>query len=203
MDEVIKLIRASKTVEEAKTGLMSNFDLSEIQAKAILDLRLQKLTGLERDKLKAEYEELKAIIAYLNRILDEEDLRYSIIKEDLIDVRDKYGDERRTLIEHAADDINILDLIPDEEVVITISHMGYIKRTPLAEYREQRRGGRGMKGVGHREEDFTEHLFVATAHQYLLLFTEQGRCYWLRVYEIPEMRQRHQRAGNSEFIEHA
>lgn len=186
LDEVIKLIRASKTVEEAKTGLMSNFDLSEIQAKAILDLRLQKLTGLERDKLKAEYEELKAIIAYLNRILDEEDLRYSIIKEDLIDVRDKYGDERRTLIEHAADDINILDLIPDEEVVITISHMGYIKRTPLAEYREQRRGGRGMKGVGHREEDFTEHLFVATAHQYLLLFTEQGRCYWLRVYEIPE-----------------
>jgi len=186
LDEVIKLIRASKTVDEARAGLMSNFDLSEIQAKAILDLRLQKLTGLERDKLKAEYEELKATIAYLNRILDEEDLRFSIIKEDLIEVRDKYGDERRTLIEPAADDINILDLIPDEDVVITISHMGYIKRTPLAEYREQRRGGRGMRGVGHREEDFTEHLFVASTHQYLLLFTEQGRCYWLRVYEVPE-----------------
>ena len=186
LDAVIKLIRASKTVDEAKSGLISNFDLSEVQAKAILDLRLQKLTGLERDKLKAEYQELMNIIAYLNRILNEEDLRYSIIKEDLLDMKEKYGDERRTLIEHAADDINILDLIPDEDVVITISHMGYIKRTPLAEYREQRRGGRGMKGVAHRDEDFTEHLFVATTHQYLLLFTEQGRCYWLRVYEIPE-----------------
>jgi DNA gyrase subunit A len=186
LDEVIKLIRASKTVDEAKSGLISNFSLSEIQAKAILDLRLQKLTGLERDKLKAEYQELQETIAYLNRILDEQDLRYSLIKEDLLEMKEKYGDERRTQIEHAADDINILDLIPDEDVVITISHMGYIKRTPLAEYREQRRGGRGMKGVAHRDEDFTEHLFVASTHQYLLLFTEQGRCYWLRVYEVPE-----------------
>lgn len=186
LDAVIKLIRGSKTVDDAKAGLMSDFELSEIQAKAILDLRLQKLTGLERDKLKAEYQELQETIAYLNRILNEEDLRYSIIKEELLEVKEKYGDERRTMIEHAADDINILDLIPDEDVVITISHMGYIKRTPLAEYREQRRGGRGMKGVAHRDEDFTEHLFVATTHQYLLLFTEQGRCYWLRVYEIPE-----------------
>ena len=186
LDAVIKLIRGSKTVDDAKAGLMSDFELSEIQAKAILDLRLQKLTGLERDKLKAEYQELQETIAFLNRILNEEDLRYSIIKEELVEVKEKYGDERRTMIEHAADDINILDLIPDEDVVITISHMGYIKRTPLAEYREQRRGGRGMKGVAHRDEDFTEHLFVATTHQYLLLFTEQGRCYWLRVYEIPE-----------------
>jgi len=186
LDEVIKLIRASKTPEDARTGLMTNFNLSEIQARAILDLRLQKLTGLERDKIKEEYTQLMELIKYLQRILSEEPLRFQILRDEMLEVKEKYGDERRTKIEPAADDINILDLIADEDYVITISHMGYIKRTSLAEYREQRRGGRGMKGVGHRDEDFTEHLFVASAHQYILLFTELGRCYWLRAYEVPE-----------------
>ncbi len=186
LDEVIKLIRASKTVEEAREGLMANFKLSEIQSRAILDLRLQKLTGLERDKIKDEYAQLMETISFFERILADEVLRYQILKDDILEMKEKYGDERRTKIEPAADDINILDLIADDECVITISHMGYIKRTILSDYKEQRRGGRGMKGVAHRDEDFTEHLFMATAHQYLLLFTEKGRCYWLKVYEIPE-----------------
>jgi len=186
LDEVIKLIMASKTVEEAREGLMANFKLSEIQSRAILDLRLQKLTGLERDKIKDEYAQLMETISFFERILADEVLRYQILKDDILEMKEKYGDERRTKIEPAADDINILDLIADDECVITISHMGYIKRTILSDYKEQRRGGRGMKGVAHRDEDFTEHLFMATAHQYLLLFTEKGRCYWLKVYEIPE-----------------
>lgn len=186
LDEVISLIRASKSVEDAKNGLMEKFGLTEIQAKAILDLRLQKLTGLERDKIREEYNELMKTIAYLESILADEGLRMQIIKDELAEVKEKYGDERRTLIEHAADDISIEDLIPNEEVVITISHMGYIKRTPLTEYREQNRGGRGNRGVTHREEDFVEHLFVGTTHNYLLYFTEQGRCFWMKVYEIPE-----------------
>lgn len=186
LDAVIKLIRASETVDAAKDGLMSNFGLSEIQAKAILDLRLQKLTGLERDKIKAEYNELMEQIAYLQRILDEVELRMKIIKDELIEVRDKFGDERRTEIDFSGGDMRMEDMIADEEVVITISHMGYVKRTPLTEYKTQSRGGVGSRGATTRDEDFIEHVFVATNHNYLLFFTEQGRCFWLRVYEIPE-----------------
>jgi DNA gyrase subunit A len=186
LDEVISLIRASKNVEEARNGLMSQFKLSEVQAKAILDMRLQKLTGLEREKIKEEFKEIMETIAYLEKVLGDEGIRMEIIKEELLEMKAKYGDERRTSIEHSADDISIEDLIPDDEMVITISHMGYVKRTPLAEYREQHRGGRGNRGVAHRDEDFVEHLFLATSHQYMLYFTEQGRCFWMKVYEIPE-----------------
>ncbi len=186
LDAVIKLIRASQTVDIAKEGLMSNFGLSEIQSKAILDLRLQKLTGLERDKIKAEYNELMEQIAYLQRILDEVDLRMQIIRDELTEIRDKFGDERRTLIDFSGGDMRMEDMIADEEVVITISHMGYVKRTALSEYKTQSRGGVGSRGANTRDEDFIEHVFVATNHNYMLFFTEQGRCFWLRVYEIPE-----------------
>lgn len=186
LDAVIALIRASKTVDDAKDGLMTKFGLSEIQAKAILELRLQKLTGLERDKIKAEFNELMEQIAYFKRILDEKDLRMAIIKEELVEVRDKYGDERRSEIEYAGGDMRIEDMIADEDVVITISHLGYVKRTPLTEYRTQSRGGVGSRGATTRDEDFIEHVFVASNHNYMLFFTEQGRCFWLRVYEIPE-----------------
>ncbi|NDH90331.1 MAG: DNA gyrase subunit A, partial [Flavobacteriia bacterium] len=186
LDAVIALIRGSKTVDDARDGLMSKFGLSEIQAKAILELRLQKLTGLERDKIKAEFNELMEQIAYFKRILDEKDLRMSIIKEELVEIRDKYGDERRSEIEYAGGDMRIEDMIADEDVVITISHMGYVKRTPLTEYRTQSRGGVGARGATTRDEDFIEHVFVASNHNYLLFFTEQGRCFWLRVFEIPE-----------------
>jgi DNA gyrase subunit A len=186
LDAVIKLIRASQTVDIAKDGLMSQFGLSEIQSKAILDLRLQKLTGLERDKIKAEYNELMEQIAYLQRILSEVELRMQIIKDELIEVRDKFGDERRTEIDFSGGDMRMEDMIADEEVVITISHMGYVKRTPLTEYKTQSRGGVGSRGANTRDEDFIEHVFVATNHNYMLFFTEQGRCFWLRVYEIPE-----------------
>lgn len=186
LDEVISLIRSSATPDDAKNGLMERFGLSEIQAKAILDLRLQKLTGLERDKIKEEYEELMKTIAYLKEILENVELRMKIIKDELIEIRDKYGDERRTEIEYAGGDVSIEDMIADEEVVITISHAGYIKRTNLSEYRVQNRGGVGSKAATTRDEDFIEQVFVATNHNYILFFTEQGRCYWLRVYEIPE-----------------
>ena len=186
LDAVIALIRASKTVDDAKDGLMTKFGLSEIQAKAILELRLQKLTGLERDKIKAEFNELMEQIAYFKRILDEKDLRMAIIKEELVEVRDKYGDERRSEIEYAGGDMRIEDMIADEDVVITISHLGYVKRTPLTEYRTQSRGGVGSRGATTRDEEFIEHVFVASNHNYMLFFTEQGRCFWLRVYEIPE-----------------
>lgn len=186
LDEVIALIRAAGTVEEAREGLISKFSLSEIQAKAILDLRLQKLTGLEREKLKEEYEEVMKLIDYLNSILADEALRMKIIKDELIVVKEKYGDPRRTFITATSEDIGIEDIIPNESVVVTISHAGYIKRTPLTEYRVQNRGGRGNKGVSHRDEDFVEHMFVASTHNYLLLFTEQGRCFWMKVYEVPE-----------------
>ncbi len=186
LDAVITLIRASQTPDEAKAGLMASFGLSEIQAKAILEMRLQRLTGLERDKIKAEYAELMKLIDYLNSILADETLRMNIIKDDLREVKEKFDDGRRSRIEHAASDFRIEDTIPDENVVITISHMGYIKRTPLSEYRVQNRGGRGVKGTEIRDEDFLEHLFVATNHNYLLFFTENGKCFWLRVYEIPE-----------------
>lgn len=186
LDAVINMIRSSKNPDDAKDGLMSSFGLTEIQAKAILDLRLQRLTGLERQKIKDEYDELMKLIAYLESVLNDEALRYTIIKDELKEMKEKYGDERRTRIEHSAGEIDIEDLIPNEKVVLTISHMGYIKRTSLSEYKEQNRGGRGNKGVAHRDEDFVEHLFVANTHNYMLFFTEQGRCFWMKVYELPE-----------------
>ena len=186
LDAVIKLIRGSATPEEARNGLMSEFKLSEIQAKAILDMRLQKLTGLERDKIKAEYEELMKTIEYLKSILSDKSKRMEIIKDELIEMKDKYGDDRRTDIEFAGGDVSIEDMIPDTEVVITISHAGYIKRTPLSEYKKQNRGGVGAKAASTRDKDFIENVFVATNHQYMLFFTELGRCFWMRVFEIPE-----------------
>ena len=186
LDEVIQLIRESRDPEIAKTGLMEKFELSEIQAKAILEMRLQRLTGLEREKILKEYEEIKKLIEHLKEILANEPMRMGIIKDELLEVQDRYGDERRTDIEHAADDFTVEDMIPDEEMVITISHEGYIKRTPLAEYRTQGRGGVGSKGVSTKDSDFTEHLFIATAHNYLLIFTEFGKVFWKKVWEIPE-----------------
>ena len=186
IDEIIKLIRASQTPDEAKTGLMSSFDLTEIQAKAILDMRLQRLTGLERDKIQGEYDELLKKIEYYKSILEDITLRMTIIKEELLEMKQKFGDKTRTEIEYTANDFRIEDTIPDEEVVITISHLGYIKRTLLSEYRTQSRGGRGSKGSVTRDDDFVEYLFVATNHNYLLFFTEQGKCFWMRVFEIPE-----------------
>jgi DNA gyrase subunit A len=186
IEEVIKLIRASSTPEEARTGLMEKFGLSDIQARAILDMTLRRLTGLERDKIKEEYAELMKTIEWLKSVLADEGLRMQIIKDELIEIMDKYGDERRTTIIHSADDMSMEDFIEDEEVVITISHEGYIKRTPATEYRIQGRGGKGSKGSNSRNEDFIEHLLVATNHNYMLFFTEAGRCFWLRVYEIPE-----------------
>ncbi len=186
LDEVITLIRNSRTPEDARNGLMERFELSEIQAKAILDLRLQKLTGLERDKLKEEHAELMKTIEHLEAILANLEMRMDIIKQELLEVKEKYGDERRSEIEYSAEDFSIEDMIPDEEVVVTISHMGYIKRTQLSEYRRQNRGGTGSRGSSTRDEDFLEHLFVATTHNYLLIFTEKGKCYWMRVFEVPE-----------------
>ena len=186
LDDVIALIKSSKTPEEAREGLMSKYGLTEIQAKAILDLRLQKLTGLEQDKIKAEHAELMKLIAHLENILNDESLRMSIIKDELIEIRDKYGDDRRTEIEYAGGDLSIEDMIPNSEVVITISHLGYIKRTLLSEYKTQSRGGVGSKGATTRDQDFVEHIFMATNHNYMLFFTEKGKCFWLKVYEIPE-----------------
>ncbi len=186
LDAVIQLIRESKSAEEARNGLMQQFGLSEIQAKAILDMRLQRLTGLEQDKIRQEHKEVLDLIDYLNKILSDEGLRMQIIKDELTEVKEKYGDARRTEIELSGDEISIEDLIPNEAVVVSISHMGYIKRTPLTEYRTQTRGGVGNRGVSHRDEDFVEHIFVANTHNYLLFFTEQGRCFWMKVYEIPE-----------------
>ena len=186
LDEIIALIRASVTPEEAKTGLMTRFNLSDIQAKAILDMRLQKLTGLEREKIKQDYEELIKLIADLKEILGSFERRMQIIKDELIELKEKYGDERRSQVVYTAEDISMEDLIPDEKVVITISRMGYIKRTPLSEYRQQKRGGRGSRGSTTRDEDFLEHLFIATNHNYMLFFTEKGKVFWMRVFEIPE-----------------
>ncbi len=186
LDEVIALIRASKTVDEAQEGLMKTFELSEIQAKAILDMRLQRLTGLEREKVKNEYEELLEKIEYYKKILGSEDLQKEIVKEELQEVKETFGDERRTEISLDGGDISIEDMIPNEDVVVTISHLGYIKRTKVSEYRTQGRGGRGSRGSKTRDADFVEHLFSARTHDNLLLFTEQGKCFWLKVYEIPE-----------------
>ncbi len=186
LDAVIKLIRESRTPDAAKEGLMSQFGLSEIQSKAILEMRLQRLTGLEIDKIREEYNAVLKEIEYYESVLASEELRMEIIKSEIAEIKEKYGDVRRTNIEFSAGEFNIEDLIPNEEVVITISHMGYIKRTQLSEYKEQNRGGKGLRGVSHRDADFVEHLFIASTHNYLLLFTEQGRCFWLKVYEIPE-----------------
>jgi DNA gyrase subunit A len=186
LDEVIALIRASRTPEDARTGLIEQFELSEIQARAILEMRLQKLTGLEQEKLKEEYAEIMKIIEHLKEILASESMRMQIIKDELTEIKEKYGDDTRTEIEYTAKDFSITDTIPDEEVAITISHMGYIKRTALTEYRRQHRGGIGAKGSEKRGEDFLEHLYIATNHNYMLFFTEKGKCYWLRVFEIPE-----------------
>ncbi|NBR82563.1 MAG: DNA gyrase subunit A [Flavobacteriia bacterium] len=186
LDEVIKLIRSSQTPDAAREGLMSSFGLSEAQARAILDLRLQRLTGLERDKIKSEYDELMERISYYKKVLSDEGLRFQIIKDELYEVKEQYGDERRTDIDYAGGDLSIEDMIPDEQVIITISHAGYVKRTPLAEYRTQSRGGVGHRGASTRDEDFIEYLFTATNHNYMLFFTEKGRCFWLRAYEIPE-----------------
>ena len=186
LDEVIKLIRASNSPEDARTGLMESFSLSDIQARAILDMTLRRLTGLERDKIKEEYAELMKTIEYLNQILGDEVLRMKIITDELIEIREKFGDERRTSITHSADDMRMEDFIVDEEVVITISHEGYIKRTPLTEYRKQGRGGKGSMGSQSRDKDFIEHILIATNHNYMLFFTETGKCFWLRVFEIPE-----------------
>ena len=186
IDAVIKLIRASSSPEEARKGLMESFKLSEIQARAILDMRLQKLTGLERDKLRAEYDELTALITDLKDILNKKERRMSIIKEELLDVRERFGDERRSVIEFSGAEVSIEDMIPDEQVVITISHAGYIKRTRLAEYRSQFRGGVGARGSSTREEDFLENIFTATNHNWLLIFTKLGKCFWMRIFEVPE-----------------
>ena len=186
IDEVIKIIRASQSADVARESLIKSFKLSEIQAKAIVEMRLRQLTGLEQDKLRTEYNDLLKTIANLKDILDKKDRRMDIIKEELVEIKNKYGDERRSNIEYAGGDFSMEDMIPDDQVVITISHAGYIKRTPLNEYKTQNRGGVGQKASTTRDEDFLQDLFVGTNHQYMLFFTQKGKCFWMRVYEIPE-----------------
>jgi DNA gyrase subunit A len=186
IDEVIEIIKTSDSPDHARERLSERFGLSEIQTRAIVDMRLRQLTGLEQDKLRNEYEDLMKLIADLKDILDKEERRMQIIKDELLEVKSKYGDARRSVIEYGASDLRMEDLIADDEVVVTISHAGYIKRTNLSEYKVQNRGGMGSKGSTTRDKDFLEHLFIATNHNYLLIFTEKGRCFWMRVYEIPE-----------------
>jgi DNA gyrase subunit A len=186
IDEVIALIKASKNTEEAREKLIERFKLSDIQARAIVEMRLRQLTGLEQDKLRAEYEEIMKLIDHLRALLADVNLRTALIKEELNEIKDKYGDARRSLIEYSGGDVSIEDLIADESVVVTISHAGYIKRTNLSEYKTQNRGGVGQKSAGTRDQDFLEHMFVATNHQYMMFFTQKGKCFWMRVYEIPE-----------------
>lgn len=186
IDEVIALIKASKNTEEARGKLIERFKLSDIQSRAIVEMRLRQLTGLEQDKLRAEYDEIMKLIEYLRGLLADVNLRTALIKEELEEIREKYGDERRSVIEYSGGDVSIEDLIADENVVITISHAGYIKRTNLSEYKTQNRGGVGQKSAGTRDQDFLEHMFVATNHQYMMFFTQKGKCFWMRVYEIPE-----------------
>jgi DNA gyrase subunit A len=186
IDEVIKIIRASSNADEARASLIERFELTEIQAKAIVEMRLRQLTGLEQDKLRAEFDEIMITIADLKDILANEPRRYQIIKDELLHIKDKYGDERRSIIEYAGGDMRIEDMIPDTKVVVTISNAGYLKRTNLDEYKVQNRGGRGQKGATTRNEDFLEHLFVGTNHQYMMFFTQKGKVFWMRVYEIPE-----------------
>ncbi|MFV5685961.1 DNA gyrase subunit A [Flavobacterium sp. GB2R13] len=186
IDEVIALIKASKSTEEAREKLIERFNLSDIQSRAIVEMRLRQLTGLEQDKLRTEYDEIMKLIEHLKALLADVNLRIALIKEELTEIRDKYGDERRSVIEYSGGDVSIEDLIADENVVITISHAGYIKRTNLTEYKTQNRGGVGQKSAGTRDQDFLEHMFVATNHQYMMFFTQKGKCFWMRVYEIPE-----------------
>ena len=186
IDEVIKIIRGSKDGEEARARLIERFKLSELQARAIVEMRLRQLTGLEQDKLRAEYDEIMKLITSLKELLASKELRMQVIKDELAEIKEKYGDARRSLIEYSGGDVSIEDLIADENVVVTISHAGYIKRTSLSEYKTKNRGGVGQKSAGTRDQDFLEHLFVATNHQYLLFFTQKGKCFWMRVYEIPE-----------------
>ena len=186
IDEVIALIRSSSNADEARNKLIEKFELTEIQAKAIVEMRLRQLTGLEQDKLRGEYDELLKTISDLKDILDKKERRMSIIKDELIHIKEKYGDERRSKIEYAGGNFSVEDMIPNDKVVITISHAGYIKRTPLTEYKTQNRGGVGQKASTTRNEDFLEHLFVGTNHQYMLFFTQKGKCFWMRVFEIPE-----------------
>ena len=186
IDKVIEIIKSSSNADNARENLIKEFSLSEVQAKAIVEMRLRQLTGLEQDKLRNEHAELLELIKDLKDILDNKERRMSIIKEELIEIKEKHGDERRSVIEFAGGELSIEDMIPDEKVVITISHAGYIKRTPLAEYKTQNRGGVGQKGSTTRSEDFLEYLFVGTNHQYMLFFTQKGKCFWMRVYEIPE-----------------
>lgn len=186
IDEVIAIIRGSKNADEARERLIERFSLSEIQARAIVEMRLRQLTGLEQEKLRAEFDEIMKLISHLQELLASKEMRMNLIKEELAEIKAKYGDERRSKIEYAGGEMNIEDLIADEQVVITISHAGYIKRTPLSEYKTQNRGGVGQKSAGTRDQDFLEHMYVATNHQYMLFFTQKGKCYWLRVYEIPE-----------------
>ena len=186
IDEVIALIRGSKNADEAREKLIERFELTEIKAKAIVEMRLRQLTGLEQDKLRAEFEEIMKTIADLKDILENEPRRYQIIKDELLHIKEKYGDERRSTIEYAGGDMRIEDMIPNHKVVVTISNAGYLKRTNLDEYKVQNRGGRGPKGATTRNEDFLEHLFVGTNHQYMLFFTQKGKVFWMRVYEIPE-----------------
>ena len=186
IDEVIEIIKASKNADNAKENLMKKYNLSEIQSKAIVEMRLRQLTGLEQDKLRGEFEEIKQLIKDLKNILSNEDIRMKIISDELIEIRDRYGDDRRSIIEYSGGDLSIEDMIPDEKVLITISHAGYIKRTSLTEYKIQNRGGVGQKASTTRNEDFLEDLFVGSNHQYMLFFTQKGKCFWMRVYEIPE-----------------
>ncbi len=186
IDEVIALIKASKSTEEAREKLIERFNLSDIQSRAIVEMRLRQLTGLEQDKLRTEYDEIMKLIEHLKALLADVNLRIALIKEELTEIRDKYGDARRSVIEYSGGDVSIEDLIADENVVITISHAGYIKRTNLTEYKTQNRGGVGQKSAGTRDQDFLEHMFVATNHQYMMFFTQKGKCFWMRVYEIPE-----------------
>ncbi|AMD85551.1 DNA gyrase subunit A [Capnocytophaga haemolytica] len=186
IDEVIAIIRSSKSPDEARTRLMERFELTDIQSRAIVEMRLRQLTGLEQDKLRAEYEEVKALILDLEDILAKKERRTEIIKQELLEVKEKFGDERRSVIEYAGGEFSVEDMIPDDNMVITITHAGYIKRTPLNEYKTQNRGGVGQKASNTRDQDFLEHLFVSSNHQYMLFFTQKGKCFWMRVYEIPE-----------------
>jgi DNA gyrase subunit A len=186
IDEVVHIIRSSKTGEEARTRLQERFDLSELQSAAIMEMRLRQLVGLQRDQLMAEHDELVNTINYLNAVLSNVDMQMQIIKDELLEIKEKYGDERRTEIVYSSEEFNPEDFYADDDMVITISHMGYIKRTPLAEYRTQNRGGKGAKGSATRDEDFIEHIYVASMHNTMMFFTEMGRCYWLKVYQIPE-----------------
>ena len=186
IDDMISIIKASKNADDARLNLVKKYDLSENQSKAIVEMRLRQLTGLEQDKLRNEYDSLVELIKDLKDILANKERRMSIIKEELLEVKNSHGDQRKSIIEFSGGELSIEDMIPDEKVVLTISHAGYIKRTSLSEYKTQNRGGVGQRGSTTRSEDFLEHLFVGTNHQYMLFFTQKGKCFWMRVYEIPE-----------------